>query len=50
MAGVDAVGAGTVLVADGLLVADRVPSTTGTLGARAALDKVVADLTDCGCR
>ncbi|CAN7191922.1 D-alanyl-D-alanine carboxypeptidase/D-alanyl-D-alanine-endopeptidase [Knoellia sp. LjRoot47] len=46
--------AGTTVTADGRLVtftilADRVPASSGTLGARAALDRFVTALTLCGC-
>lgn len=47
--------AGTTTTKDGRLVtyvilADRVPTASGTLGARAVLDRMVAKITACGCR
>lgn len=47
--------AGTTTTKDGRLVtyvflADRVPTASGTLGARAVLDRMVAKVTACGCR
>lgn len=47
--------AGTTTTKDGRLVtyvflADRVPTASGTLGARTVLDRMVATITACGCR